>query len=179
MSNNNYYELAEHLAEKFKETFESVNKYGIKKGVDEKGIDDFVEHCARLTIASAVVTSPISIAGVPVDIAHTIFQQIRVTLAVIYYKTGTYNPSFRGFLNIFAMSLGVEMGTTVAARAAHQLVIACMIKVLPQILGRTTVFRLIPIASVAVVGTANYLFIKGIGNTLKNINMGDELREVA
>ena len=45
----------------FRRVYKSINQYGIKKGVDEMGIDAFIEHCARL--AAGEIVPPLPLAG--------------------------------------------------------------------------------------------------------------------
>ena len=78
------------IAESFYQVFDSIDEFAIKKGVDEMGIDKFISHCALLAAGTGAANGlggfTTMIVGVPVDVVNNIFQQFRVTLAVIYYK---------------------------------------------------------------------------------------------
>jgi hypothetical protein len=91
-------------------------------------------------------------------------QQFRVTVAVIYAKTGDYEVSFEDFMAIVAVSIGLEAGVmitkSVLIRVAERLLVR---------LSERTAARVVPILGAAIGGTTNYLFIKGIGASLKRV----------
>ncbi|HTR30890.1 MAG TPA: hypothetical protein VMH27_16585 [Puia sp.] len=157
--------LATHI---FRRLFDRVDREAVKKKVDEMGLDGFVNHCARVAATTGVVTGIGGVAtlvvGVPADVLNNLTQQFRVTLAVIYAKTGDYKVSFEDFIAIVAVSVGVETGVlltkSVMVRIAERLLIR---------MGERTAARVVPILGAAVGGTTNYLFIKGIGASLKRL----------
>lgn len=158
------------LVDAFKEVFESINKNGIKKGVDEKGIDGFIRHCAWLACGTGAACGfggfGTMIVGVPVDVINNVFQQFRVTLGVIYHKKGTYNVSFEELMKIVGISVGVEVGATLTK--------VVMFKIAQQILVRMSVGaagKIIPLFGAVIGGSVNYMFITGIGASVKKINM--------
>ena len=152
----------------FRRVFDRVDREAVKKKVDEMGLNGFINHCARLAATTGVVTGVGGVAtlavGVPADVLNNLTQQFRVTLAVIYAKTGDYKVSFEDFMAIVAVSVGVEAGVmltkSVAVRIAERLLLR---------MGERTAARIVPILGAAIGGTTNYLFIKGIGASLKRM----------
>ena len=153
----------------FRRVFDSINRHGIKKGVDEMGLDGFIEHCARLAAGTGAISgmggAVTMIVGIPADLLNNVTQQFRVTLAVIYYQRGNYTIGFEEFMSIVAVSIGVEAGAvmtrTVLTRIAEKLLIR---------MGEKAAGRMIPFAGALVGGLTNYLFIKGIGKTVKRLH---------
>ncbi len=82
----------------FRRVFHRIDKAAVKRGVDEMGLDGFIKHCARLAATTGLVTGVGGVAtlvvGVPADMLNCLTQQFRVTLAVIYAKTGDYEVTF-------------------------------------------------------------------------------------
>ena len=153
------------LSSSFEFIHRNLDSFKIQQKVDEMGIQAYINHCARLAAASGAAAGAgggVTLAlGIPADIANTVTQQFRVTLAVIYYRTGRYAVRFDEFMKIVALSLGVEVSVK-----GLQFLVA---KVAQEVLKRLTagtVGRLIPLVGAAVGGGLNYVFIKGIGSTL-------------
>jgi hypothetical protein len=152
----------------FRRVFDRVDKAAVKRRVDEMGLNAFIKHCARLAAATGFVSgiggAATLVVGIPADTLNCLTQQFRVTLAVIYAKTGDYEVSFEDFMAIVAISIGVEAGVmitkTVLIRIGERLLLR---------MGERTAARLVPILGAAIGGTTNYLFIKGIGSTLKQV----------
>ncbi|MGC1308956.1 MAG: hypothetical protein WA885_17145 [Phormidesmis sp.] len=162
----------------FQEIFNNLNSQAIKESVDERGIDKFIENAARIAAASGTIyiIPGLSLFGIPADIVNTVTQQFRVTLAVIYAKTGRYNPGFASFMAIVAISLGVEIGINIGMTIAKPVLISCARAVLVRLSVKVIP---IPILGGALAAGANYTFIKAIGHTLKTINMGEFEQYVA
>jgi hypothetical protein len=152
----------------FRKVFNSINQYGIKKGVDELGLDGYIKHCARVAASTGAITgvggATSMILGLPIDLFNNLTQQFRVTLAVIYDRRGTYAISFEVFMSVVAVSVGLEAGLiatrTLLENIAERLVIR---------LGASAAGRLVPVVGAFVGGTANYLFIRGIGASMKKL----------
>ena len=95
------------------------------------GLNGFIKHCARLAATTGFVSGIGGVAtmvvGVPADMLNCLTQQFRVTLAVIYAKTGDYEVSFEEFMAIVAISIGVEAGVmitkSVLVRIAERLLV--------------------------------------------------------
>jgi hypothetical protein len=146
----------------FRRIFARVDKEAVKKGVDEMGLNGYIKHCARLAATTGFVSGIGGVAtlilGVPADMLNNLTQQFRVTMAVIYAKTGEYEVGFDDFMAIVAVSIGVEAGVlitkSVLTRVAERLLIR---------MSEKTAARVIPFLGAAIGGTTNYLFIKGIG----------------
>ena len=157
------------VMEKLQEVFENMDKYKVKDGVDSMGIKKYIKHCANLAAATGVATGafgPISLIGMPIDIINNIVQQFRVTLAVIYEKTGQYKVSWEYFAKIVGVSVGVEVGATVGKVVLLQIAKAIMMRLAAGGFG-----RLIPIVGGGVVGGVNYAFIRSIGAALMKMDI--------
>lgn len=149
----------------FKQIFNQIDQLGIKKGVDNMGIEKFVNQCALLAAGSGVVTGVGGIStiliGVPLDLANLITQQFRVTLAISYYNTGRYQIRFDDFFKIVASSLKADTGMVVSKNVMEEVAEKVLVN-----LGSKTSQRLIPVVGAIIGGTVNYLFIKRVANTL-------------
>ncbi|MEO6521079.1 MAG: hypothetical protein ABIN91_05345 [Mucilaginibacter sp.] len=152
----------------FKKIFENINLYGIKKSVDKRGLDGFINHCARLAAGTGAIAGSggaiTMIASLPIDVVNNITQQFRVTLAIIYYKRGTYQISFEEFMSIIATSMKVEAGVAITKTMLEEIAEKLLLK-----MGSKTAGRLIPIFGAAIGGTANYLFVKGVAKAVKEM----------
>jgi hypothetical protein len=152
----------------FRKVFYSINQYGIKKGVDEFGLDGFIRHCARLAASTGAISGlgggATMIIGVPVDLFNSIAQQFRVTLAIIYDRKGSYAVTFEELMSVIALSVGVDAGfiltRTVIEETAEKLVIR---------MGTKAAGRLIPVIGAFLGGAVNYLFIKGSAASVKRL----------
>jgi hypothetical protein len=152
----------------FRRVYDRVDKEAVKKGVKEMGLNGYIKHCARVAATTGVVSGIGGVAtlvvGVPADVLNNLTQQFRVTLAVLYAKTGNYDVSFEDFMAIVAISVGVEAGViltkTLLVRVAERLLIR---------MGERTAARVVPILGAAIGGATNYFFIKGIGASLQRL----------
>jgi hypothetical protein len=159
--------------EGFKQIFDRIDQLNIKKGVDKMGLDKFIEQCAYLAAGSGVVSGSggmlTAIVGIPLDFANLIMQQFRVTMAIMYYKQGSYQVGFDEFMSLIATSLKVEAGVTLTKtmmeRVAEKLLL---------ILGTRTAERMIPVVGAVIGGTANYMFIKRMAASEKKLHMVTE-----
>jgi hypothetical protein len=152
----------------FRKVFDSINRHGIKRGVDKMGLDGFIEHCARLAAGTGAITGlggPVTmIVGMPADMLNNVTQQFRVTLAVIYHKRGHYQIGFEEFMSVIAVSIGVEAGASLTKAALVRVAEKLLIR-----MGEKAAGRMIPVAGALVGGLTNYLFIKGIGKAVKRL----------
>ncbi|MDX1943379.1 MAG: hypothetical protein SFU99_22630 [Saprospiraceae bacterium] len=156
--------------EGFKKAFESIDKYGVKKGVDEMGLDGFISHCAKLAAMTGAVSGMggaiTMIVGIPADVINNVVQQFRVTLGVIYDRRGSYDIDFEEFMKIVGISIGVEVGVimtrSVMVTIAEQLLVR---------MGARAAGRLIPFLGAAIGAGTNYLFITGIGESVKEMDL--------
>ena len=152
----------------FRRVFDSINQHGIKKGVDEMGIDAFIEHCARLAAGTGALTGlggPITmIIGLPADMLNNLTQQFRVTLGVIYHRKGTYNISFTEFMSVVALSIGIEAGLLMTRNVLERIAQRLLIR-----MGARSGGRLIPLAGAIIGSATNYFFIRSIGRSVKNL----------
>jgi hypothetical protein len=152
----------------FRRIFDRVDKAAVKKGVDEMGLNGFIKHCARLAATTGVISGIGGVAtlvvGVPADVLNTLTQQFRVTLAVLYAKTGDYEVGFEDFMAIVAISVGVEAGVMITKSALIRIAERLLIRI-----SERTAARVVPILGAVIGGTTNYFFIKGIGASLKRV----------
>ncbi|WP_040628049.1 hypothetical protein [Mucilaginibacter paludis] len=157
--------------EGFKKIFDNINLYGIKKSVDRRGIDGFINHCARLAAGTGVLAGSggalTMIASIPIDVVNNITQQFRVTLAIIYHNRGTYQITFEEFMAIVATSMKVEAGMAITKTMLEEIAEKLLLK-----MGSKTAGRLIPVFGAVIGGSANYLFIKGVAESVKRLGLG-------
>lgn len=158
------------VADSFKKVFESINQFQIKEGVDTMGIDKFINHCALLAAGTGAVAGMggaiTMIIGVPADLLNNVLQQFRVTLGVIYDKTGEYKVSFPDFMKIVGVSLGVEVTATLTR--------GVLIRIAEAILARMTASaagKAIPIFGAIIGGSVNYAFITWIGKAVQKLDI--------
>ncbi|MEV0728137.1 hypothetical protein [Polymorphospora sp. NPDC050346] len=153
------------LSNSFEFVHKNLDGFKIKEKVDSMGIDGYINYCALLAAGSGAVAGvggPITfVVGVPADVANTVAQQFRVTLAVIYHRTGRYAVSFPEFMKIVGLSLGVEVGVM-----GLQQVVRVVAQVILKKLTARVAGKVIPFVGAAVGGGLNYAFIKAIGGTL-------------
>lgn len=152
----------------FRRVYDRVDKEAVRKGVDEMGLNGFIKHCARVAATTGVVAGIGGVAtlvvGVPADVLNNLTQQFRVTLAVIYAKTGSYEVNFEDFMAIVAVSIGVEAGVIITKSVLVRIGERLLIR-----MSERTAARVVPILGAAIGGTTNYFFIKGIGASLKRV----------
>jgi hypothetical protein len=150
----------------FKNIYSHINPLSIKKGVDEQGIDKFVNQCALLAAGSGAMAGAGGIAtmlvGVPLDMINLVTQQFRVTLAIHYHKTGHYELRFNDFFKIVASSLKIDAGVTVTKNIMEEVAEKLLLN-----LGSKTAERLVPVVGAVIGGSANYLFIKKVARQLR------------
>jgi hypothetical protein len=153
----------------FRKIFEQIDQLGIKKGVDKMGIEKFINQCAYLAAGSGVIAGSgglITMAiGMPLDLINLITQQFRVTLAINYHNRGTTKIDFHEFIAIVAKSLKVDAGVTLTKTMMEGIAEKLMIN-----LGSKTAERLVPVVGAAIGGTANYLFIKRMARSVKEMH---------
>lgn len=152
----------------FERIFDNIDQLGIKKGVDKLGLEKFIEQCAWLAAGSGAVAGTggilTMIVGLPVDFLNLITQQFRVTMAIMYYQRGTYEVDFNDFMQLIATSLKVE-----ASVALTKTMLESTAEKLLAIFGTRVAERLVPVVGAAIGGTANYLFIKRMGRSVKQM----------
>lgn len=150
----------------FKQIFGHIDQLNIKRGVDKMGLEKFINQCAYLAAGSGAISGSggvlTMVVGMPVDFVNLITQQFRVTMAIMYYTRGNYKISFEEFMALVATSFkieaGVAMSKTVMESVAEKLLLA---------FGVRTAERLIPVVGAVIGGTANYLFVKRMADSVK------------
>jgi hypothetical protein len=150
----------------FQKLFDQIDQLGIKKGVDQMGLDKFINQCALLAAGSGAITGvggvTTMLIGVPLDFINLITQQFRVTMAISYYHTGSYNIRFNDFFKIVASSLKVDTGMAMSKKVMEEVAEKLMIT-----MGSKTARRLVPVVGAVIGGSANYFFIKRMAESVK------------
>lgn len=153
----------------FKQIFDRIDPLHIKKGVDEIGLDKFIEQCARLAAGSGVISGSggllTMVVGVPLDFANLLTQQFRVTMAIMYASRGSYQMKFEEFMSVIAASLKVDAGITLTKTMMEGVA-----EKLLMVLGTRAAERLVPVVGAVIGGTANYLFIKRMAKSVKEMS---------
>ncbi|WPU94639.1 hypothetical protein SNE25_03775 [Mucilaginibacter sabulilitoris] len=150
----------------FKQVYNHIDQLKIKKGVDSLGLDKFINQCAIMAAGSGAIAGSggmiTLIAGMPVDFINLITQQFRVTMAIMYYNKGSYHIGYEEFMNLVATSLKVEAGVTLTKTMMEGIA-----EKLLMLLGTRTAERIIPVVGAVIGGTANYLFVKRMADSIK------------
>lgn len=161
-------ELADLLATAFERIYDKINKEDIKTHVDEKGIEDFIDHCAWLAGASGAIGGfggiITMLAGLPADTTYRIIQHFRVTLGIIYAKTGNLDLSFEQFMKIIGASLGINIAKGVGRVVLSNIAKKMLVKISAKSLGRA-----VPLVGAAVGGTINYSYIKNVAKSMNQL----------
>jgi hypothetical protein len=154
--------------EGFRQIFDRIDQLNIKRGVDQLGLDKFIEQCAYLAAGSGVVSGSggvlTAVIGIPVDFLNLITQQFRVTMAIMYYNRGSYEIDYEEFMSLVAASLKVEAGVAVTKTIMENVA-----EKLLMILGTRTAERMVPVVGAVIGGTANYIFIKRMAKSVKEM----------
>ena len=150
----------------FQQIFKRIDQLGIKKGVDSMGIDKFINQCAMMAAGSGVITGigglSTLLIGVPLDVINLVTQQFRVTMAISYYTTGSYQLRFDDFIKIVASSLKADTGMAISKNIMEEVAEKIMLNI-----GSKTAERLVPLVGAIIGGTVNYLFIKRVAAALR------------
>ena len=153
----------------FKQIFDHIDQFKIKKGVDKMGIDSFINQCAVMAAGSGAISGTggalTMIIGMPVDLANLITQQFRVTMAIMYHQRGSYQIGFDEFMKLIATSFKVEAGVAVTKTMLEGVSEKIILN-----LGARTAERLIPVVGAVIGGTTNYLFIKRMAKSVKEMH---------
>lgn len=156
--------------EGFKQIFDHIDQFNIKKGVDKLGLNKFINQCAYLAAGSGVVSGSggiiTMVVGVPLDFVNLITQQFRVTMAIMYHNKGSYQIGFDEFMSLIATSLKVEAGVTLTKTMMEGIAEKLLL-----VLGTRTAERMVPVVGAVIGGTANYIFIKRMAESVKKLQM--------
>ena len=143
----------------FQKIFNQIDQLKIKRGVDELGIEKFVNQCALMAAGSGALTGlggvSTMLLGIPVDMINLITQQFRITMAINYYYRGEQKIGFDEFIKVVATSLKVDAGVTVTKNVLEEIAEKLMLN-----MGSKAAERLVPVVGAVIGGSANYLFIK-------------------
>lgn len=156
--------------EGFKQIFDHIDQFNIKKGVDKLGLNKFINQCAYLAAGSGVVSGSggiiTMVVGVPLDFVNLITQQFRVTMAIMYHNKGSYQIGFDEFMSLIATSLKVEAGVTLTKTMMEGIAEKLLL-----VLGTRTAERMVPVVGAVIGGTANYIFIQRMAESVKKLQM--------
>jgi hypothetical protein len=168
-------EVTEKLSQNgFRQIFDHIDQFNIKKGVDTMGLEKFINQCAYLAAGSGAISGTggilTMVVGMPVDFINLITQQFRVTMAIMYYNRGSYKIGFEEFMSLVATSFKVEAGVamtkTMMEGIAEKLLLA---------FGVRTAERLIPVVGAVIGGTANYLFVKRMAEKVRELYSEEQI----
>lgn len=152
----------------FERVFNNIDQLGVKKGVDKLGLEKFIDQCAWMAAGSGAIAGTggflTVVVGLPVDFLNLVTQQFRITMAIMYYQRGTYEVDFNDFMQLIATSLKVE-----ASVALTKTMLESIAEKMLTIFGTRVAERLIPVVGAAIGGTANYLFIKRMAKSVKQM----------
>lgn len=152
----------------FERIFENIDQLGVKKGVDKLGLEKFIDQCAWLAASSGAIAGTggilTMVVGLPVDFLNLVTQQFRITMAIMYKERGTYEVDFNDFMQLIATSLKVE-----ASVALTKTMLESTAERLLAVFGARVAERLIPVVGAAIGGTTNYLFIKRMAKSVKQM----------
>lgn len=152
----------------FRQIFDHIDQFNIKKGVDTMGLDKFINQCAYLAAGSGAISGSggiiTMVVGMPVDFVNLITQQFRVTMAIMYYNKGSYRIGFEEFMSLVATSFKVEAGVAMTKTMMEGIAEKLLLT-----FGVRTAERLIPVVGAVIGGTANYLFVKRMAEKVKEL----------
>jgi hypothetical protein len=95
-------------------------------------------------------------------------------MAILYYNRGSYEISFDEFMSLVATSLKVDAGITISKTMMENVAEKLLL-----VLGTRTAERLVPIVGAAIGGGANYLFIKRMAKSVKEMHEQPVVIEVS
>lgn len=152
----------------FKQIFDHIDQLNIKKGVDNMGLDKFINQCAYLAAGSGVVSGTGGLVtmmiGMPVDFVNLITQQFRVTMAIMYYHKGSYKIGFDEFMQLVATSFKIEAGIAVTKTMMETIAEKMLLA-----FGAKAARRLVPVVGAVIGGAANYMFVKKMAEKVKEL----------
>ena len=152
----------------FKQVFDHIDQFKVKKGVDKMGLDKFINQCAIMAAGTGAISGSggvlTMVVGMPVDVVNLITQQFRVTMAIMYYNRGGYQMGFDEFMKLVAISFKVETGVALTKTMMEGIAEKIILN-----LGVRTAERLIPVVGAVIGGTTNYLFIKRMAKSVKEL----------
>ncbi|WP_184550190.1 hypothetical protein [Mucilaginibacter sp. FT3.2] len=161
----------------FKQVFDHIDQFNIKKGVDKMGIDKFVNQCAIMAAGSGAISGSggilTMVIGMPVDVLNLITQQFRVTMAIMYYNRGSYQIGFDEFIKLVAISFKIETGVAITKTMMEGIAEKILLN-----LGVRTAERLVPVVGAVIGGTTNYLFIKRMARSVKELQVQPVILQV-
>lgn len=159
----------DHLsAEGFRQIFDRIDQLSVKRGVDNLGLEKFIDQCAWMAVGTGAISGAggfvVMLVSMPLDIVNLIMQQFRITMAIMYHRQGHYKVGFEEFMALVAQSLKIEAGVTVTKTVMEAVAEKIMLK-----LGARAARKLVPVVGAVIGGAANYLYIKRMAESVKEI----------
>lgn len=152
----------------FRQIFDHIDQLNVKTGVDKMGLDKFIDQCAYLAAGSGIISGSgglvTMVVGVPLDFVNLVTQQFRVTMAIMYVNRGSSKIGYNEFMSLVATSLKVDAGVTLTKTMMEGIAEKLLL-----LLGTRTAERMVPIVGAVIGGTANYLFIKRMAKSVKEM----------
>jgi hypothetical protein len=165
-----------------KKAYASIDGFEIKSRVDELGIEEFIARCAKLGAgtgfaagsAGAVTLAPFLV----LDVANYLYQQVRITMGVIYHRTGRYRVGFDEMVVIMAVALGVRIAGVAALYAGHALIVSIgkeelvklVIKQLMKRLPTSAASKVVPGIGGLIGAGFNYVSLQSYGQALLKVD---------
>jgi hypothetical protein len=165
-----------------RKAYTSIDSFEIKSRVDVFGLQDFIESCAVLgggTGFAAGMAGPTSMAAfLLLDVGNCLYQELRITLAVIYHRTGRYQIGFDEALMIMAVGLGARLTSVAVIYAGKALILNIgkdeLVKlVVKQILKRlpaSAASKVLPGLGAVLGAGLNFGFLLAYGRTLARLD---------
>jgi hypothetical protein len=170
------------IAKWLSKAFDSIDGGAVKAHVDEEGLDEFISNCAKLAagtgFASGAAGPGSVIAFFGLDMANYFYQQIRITLAVIYARTGRYQIGFEEALVIMATALGAHFtgvaaktaGRTIVAKVGKKQVQQMAVKYAAKLLPASLATKILPGIGGVLGASFNYLLLQSYGRSLAKLD---------
>ena len=159
--------LAKMLEKSFESIYDNIKNTNIKEEVDKHGLKKFTRKCAIYASGSGFAAGAggfLSMAAVlPVDIANTVAQHFRVSLAVIYDQTGDYDVPFETLMKVVGISLGVRVGSFAIGIIVAREIIKRLVVVAPA--------KAIPFFGGLAGAGINYAYIVAAGEALQAVDL--------
>ncbi|RJQ80752.1 hypothetical protein D5S17_06845 [Pseudonocardiaceae bacterium YIM PH 21723] len=149
--------------------YKRLNGEAIKEAVDQDGIHAYIDQCAKLAAGTGLVSGMgglvTMVLGMGADVTNTVTQQFRVTLAVIYHRTGRHTVSSEEFFKIVGLSLGISAGAKGLQYGAKLLTKKIAASLAKKLSSRAAA-RIVPVLGAVTGAGINYAFIRSQGKAL-------------
>jgi hypothetical protein len=165
--------MAPNLASALEHVFDRLDRIDVKAAVDEHGLDSFIEDSARAAAVGGAIAgfggASTFVVGFTVDTLNLVAQHVRVTMAVVYARTGHQPRRPVELLHVLGLSLDERLPETLGLQSLAATVASAM----ASRLGKKLIGKVIPVAGAAIGGVANYRYIKSVARTLQEAPVTD------